>query len=171
MLSRCASKNIGRVRRGSTASTAGLKRSKCPGCKIRCFFSALSIRSSASLSFAASGFSTSRSSPASSSAAATSWCATVGTATHAASSFKSVFSNSSIVAKTRMPYCFSASAARVASGSTAAVNATPSPALSSSRTTRRWLRPKAPAPATATRNGSAPAIARLLSPGRRPARL
>ena len=34
-LSRCASKNMGRFRFGSTASTAGLNRSRCPGCKMR----------------------------------------------------------------------------------------------------------------------------------------
>ncbi len=47
--------------------------------------------------------------------------------------------------------------ARAAFGSMAATRATPSPASSSSRYTRRWLLPNAPAPATATRIGN-PAI-------------
>src|SRR6185503_3148299 len=73
--------------------------------------------------------------------------------TDAASSFRSAASNSPIVGKTGSLNLAAASAARAASGSTAPTSVTPSPADSSSRYTRRWLRPKAPAPATATRKG------------------
>ena len=69
--SRCASKNMGRRSCGCTASTAGLKRSKCPGCRMHPPICAMRIRSSASASVAASGFSTSKSRPASSRAEAT----------------------------------------------------------------------------------------------------